>query len=246
MRVVGASVKKLYSDIVEDLLPPLSCGLDENVDSDTSIDQHTNVGFCKKPLEDLKERPVKANNTKQMTRDSRIDSDAVHAASYDGTPETDASFISSSRNSVKGSNVISHSIQYVGSKDIKSNIATNNNKINKKMAATKIFNEVTLAESDTCRTSQSCEISNENENLGVSVSKPALGEVARLSSEADHCNEIDNASTEESPNVQVVVKSAEEKQINTISSVPFGEPVGEYSSISWFSFIFFFISYCFH
>ncbi|XP_061367329.1 uncharacterized protein LOC133310412 isoform X2 [Gastrolobium bilobum] len=231
MLAVGTSVKKLYSDIVQDLLPPSSCDLDEKVDSELPIDQYTDAGFCKKPFQVLKKRSAKAD-TKQTTEDSRIhqnvDNDAIHAASYDVTCETDASFMSSSRNSVKGSNFISHSRQYVGSRDIKSNLGFCKNQENKKMAATKIFDEITLAETDTCRTSQPSEISkenhNQNQNSAISFSEPA----SRLASVADCCNEIENASTKLFPNIPVLDKSAEEKQINTSSSshVPFGESVG--------------------
>lgn len=235
MQTVGESVKNLYSDIVGDLLSPLSCDLDEKVDSELLKDQRTDAGFCKKPFQNLKQRPVKAN-TKQKAAGSRIDhnvaNDVIRAASYDGTCETDAFYMSSSKNSVKGSNFITRSRQDVGSADIKSSLAIDENQVNTKMAATKISNEITLSETD--RTSQCCEISNEdqNQNHGISVSKPAA-EVTRPASDADHCDEIENASTEQFPNDLVLVKSAEEKQIDTSSSCgPIGEPVGECFSIS--------------
>ncbi|KAJ1424291.1 hypothetical protein SESBI_11735 [Sesbania bispinosa] len=127
----------------------------------------------------FKERPVKAN-AEQTTEDSRIDhdvdNDAIHAASNDGTCETRASFMSSSRNSVRRRNFISHSRQYVGSMNIKSNLAFDKN-------------------------------------------QPASGKVTKLASEADYCNEIENDSTEQSTNVLVLVKSDEEKQINTSFSM---------------------------
>lgn len=245
MQSVGASVKKLYSDIVGDLLPSIACGLDEKEDSELPADQCTDAGLRKKPVKIFKERPAKAN-IKQTTVDSRIDknadNDCIHDASYDGTCKTDVLFKSSSRNSVKKSNFISRSRQYVGSMDIKSNLGVDENPVNEKMAATKIsneitsaetkiFNEITSAETDTCRPLQRCEISNEdqNQNHGARVSKPASAEVTSLASEADHCNEIENACTEQFPYVLVQVKSAEEKQIGMSSSCgPFGERDGEY------------------
>ncbi|TKY66780.1 hypothetical protein E2542_SST09669 [Spatholobus suberectus] len=227
MQTVGERVKKLYSDIMGDLLPP-----DEKVGIELPIDKCADAGFCNKPLQVYKERHVKAD-TKQTTEDSSIDhgvdNDVTLAASYDGASEADALIMSSMRNSVKESNFSSHSRHYVGSMDIKSNLRIDENPVNKKMAATKLINEITLAETDTCRTSQSCEISNENQNQnhGISVSKPASADMARLASKIDCSNEIENASTKQFPNVPVLVKSAEEEQIDMSSSscVPFGEPV---------------------
>ncbi|XP_027346194.1 uncharacterized protein LOC113858004 [Abrus precatorius] len=158
MQIVGKSVKKLYSDIMGDLLPP-----DEKEDTELPIDQYTNAGFCKKQFQFFKEKPVK-DDIKQTTEDLRIDHDvdneAIHTASYDGT----------------------------------------------------------------------CEISNENQNQnhGISASKLSSAEVTRLASEADSLNEIENASTKQFPSDQVLVRSAEEKEINMRSSsscVALEEPV---------------------
>lgn len=237
MQTVGTSVKKLYADVMRDSLPPSSCDLDDTVASELPTDQYTDAGFCKKPDQGFKARPVKTD-TKKTTKDSRIDhdvdNDTTYPASYDGTCETEA-FMSSSGESVKGSNFISCSRQYVGSMDTKSNLGIVENEENKKMAATKIFDEITSAETNRCRTSQSCELSNENQNqnLAVSVSKPASAEVTRLASAADFCYEIEHASTEQFPNAPELVKSAEKEQMNTSSSgVLFGEPDSEYFNIS--------------
>lgn len=237
MQAVGESVKKLCSDVIGDLLPPLSCDLDEieKGDSDFPIDQHTDAMLDQKPFQSSKERPAKAN-TKQI-EDSRInhnvDNDCTHVASHDSTCNTDASFKPSSRHSVKGFNFISHSKQCVGSMDIKSNLAIDENDVNRKMAATKT-DEITSVETDTCRTSQCCEISNEDQNHGTSVSNPTSVEVTRLTSEADLCNEIKNSNIEQIPDVLILARSAEEKQIDMNSFGPFEEPVGEYFSGSLF------------
>ncbi|KAK7312861.1 hypothetical protein VNO77_37057 [Canavalia gladiata] len=210
MQAVGTSVKKLYSDIMGDLLPP-----DEKVDTELPIDQHNDAvaGFCKKQFHVLKERPVKAD-IKQTTDDSRIDhavdNDAIHTLSYHGTCDTDASLVSPLTSSINESNAISHSGWHVGRMDVKSNLDTGKNQVNKKMVATKISREISKE--------------NRDQNHGISVSKPASAEVTRCASEADCFNEIENGSTKQ----LVQVKSAEEKQINMSSSsyVPFGEPVG--------------------
>ncbi|XP_020215098.1 uncharacterized protein LOC109799032 isoform X2 [Cajanus cajan] len=225
MQAVGESVKKFYSDIVEDLLES-----DEEVGIELPIDKHADARFYKKPFQVYKERHVKAD-TKQTTEDLRIhngvDNYAKLFASFDRTSEADAS--TSLRNSVKQSNFSSPSRQYAGRMDVNSNIGIDENPVRKEVAATKIIKETTLAEANTCTTLQSCEISseNQNQNHGVSVSKPASTEVTNLAPETDCSNEIENASTEQFPNVQELDKSAEEKQIDASSSccVPFAESV---------------------
>jgi len=226
MQAVGESVKKLYSEIVGDLLPP-----NEKVGIELSIDKHAEAGLCKKPFQVCNERHVKKTDTKQTTEDSRIDHGVDNAATlatpYNGTSNADASFMSSLRSSVKRRNFSSSSRQFVERMDVKSDLRIDENPVNEKMAATRIIDETTLAATNECMTSQSCEASNENQNQNLGV--------ARLNSETDFSNEIENDSNTQLPNYPVLVKSAGEKQIDTISSscVSFEEPVGEYFSISW-------------
>ncbi|CAJ1978838.1 unnamed protein product [Sphenostylis stenocarpa] len=227
MQAVGESVKKLYSDIMGDLLPP-----DEKVGIALPIDKYADAGLCKKPFQVCKERHVK-NYTKQTTEDSRIDHGvnkfATLATPYDDTSKANASIMSSLRSSVKEHNFSSPSRRFVGRMNVKSNLHIDEYPVNKKMAATKIINEFTLSGTDACMTSQSCETSNkgQNQNHGISISKPASSEVETLSSETDCSNEIENDTTTQFPNFLVLDKSTGEKQIDTISSsrVSFEEPV---------------------
>ena len=235
MQTVGASVKKLYSDVIRDFIPPSSYDLDVKVASELPVDQYTDAGFFEKPFQGFKEKPVK-EGTRQTNNDSRIDHGVDNVESDDGTSQTDALFMSSSRSSVKGSNFISHSRHYVGTMDIKPNLGIDENKVNKRVAANRIFDEITMAETNAYRTLQSCELSNENQNHAVRDSKPSSAEVTRLASLANCYNEIENAaSTEQFPNILVFPKSAEEKEVNTSTSsdVLFGAPDGEHFSISW-------------
>ncbi|KAL2328122.1 hypothetical protein Fmac_021549 [Flemingia macrophylla] len=245
MQAVGESVKKFYSDIVDDLLPS-----DEEIDIEFPTDKYADARFCKKPIQVYKERHVKAD-TKQTTEDlwnEHVDNDASFAASYNQTSKTSHSCEISNENqnqnyAISVSKSDSTEVRrlpkwYEVKMDVKSNLGINENQVNKKVNATKIIKETTLAETDTCRTSQSCEISNENlnQNNGISVSKPASTEVTMLASETDCSNEIEKARTKQLPNVQELGKSDEEKQIHASSSsscVSFAEPVGEYFSIPW-------------
>ncbi|CAJ2668746.1 unnamed protein product [Trifolium pratense] len=182
IQTVGDSVKKLYSDIVGDLIPSISCILDEKEDSELPIDQqHTDAGFCKKPVQNSMERYAKVNTKlKQTNNGLRIDHNADN---NNVIHKTGALFKPSSRSYVKKSNIVSRPRQYVGSMDIKSNLSIDVNKVNEKMAATKIFNELTSAEPDTRMPPLCSEILNEDQNHKASVSKPASDVVARLSSE---------------------------------------------------------------
>ena len=235
MQTVGESVKKIYSDVMQDLLPPSSYDLDETSAPELPIDQYADAGFSKKSFQGSKKITVK-DDTNQMTEDSRInhdvDNDVIHAEFCD----SDALFISASCNSVKRNNFIAHARQYVGSTHIKSNLGGDENQQNKNMPASKTVSEITLLKTDTCSISQSCEVSRVNQNHASTVSKPASSEVTTIASVADCCNEIENASTEEIPDVLVLAESAEEKEMHIISyssSDLLGDPYGKYLSVSW-------------
>ncbi|KAL5055072.1 hypothetical protein RYX36_035754 [Vicia faba] len=185
VQTVGESVKKLYSDIMRDLIPSLSCILDENDDdSELSIDRRTaDSRFGKKQVQNFMERSAKAN-TKQTTEHRRIglnvDKNGIHAAAYDRTGKTGALFTSSSRKPVKKSNIVSRSKHHIGSMDVKSNLGFDVNKVNEKPVATKIFNEISSAGTDTCIPSECSEISNEDQNHLASVSKTASDEEKQI------------------------------------------------------------------
>ncbi|XP_028195222.1 uncharacterized protein LOC114380394 isoform X3 [Glycine soja] len=227
MQTVGESVKKIYSDVMQDLLPPPLYDLDETSASELPIDQYIDAGFSNKSFQGSKKITVK-DDTNQTTEDSRIkhdvDNDVIHAKSGD----SDALFTSASCNSVKGNSFISHARQYVGSTDIRSNLGGDENRQNKSMPASKTVSEITLSKADTCSTSQSCELSRVNQNHAATVSKAAFAEVTTITSVDDCCNEIENASTEEIPNVLVLAaESAEEKEMHVSSyssSDLFGDP----------------------
>ncbi|MED6126454.1 hypothetical protein PIB30_078622 [Stylosanthes scabra] len=219
MQTVGANVKKLCTDVMRDFIPPSSCDLDENMASGP-VDQYIYAGLSERPFQSLKEKILK-EDFKQKKYDLRIhhdnDNDGDRAAYDGGTSHSDAMFILSSRSSVRRRNFISHRRRYDETTNIKPNIRIDGNQVNKRFVASKKFDKTTLAEINACRTSQSCEITNENKNPAVGDPKPSSSEVTRLSSIADSSDEIQNASSEQSPNVPKFTKSGEEKQMNTCS-----------------------------
>ncbi|KAJ1424578.1 hypothetical protein SESBI_11531 [Sesbania bispinosa] len=91
----------------------------------------------------------------------------------------------------------------------------------------KTDSEITLLETDVCSTSQSCELSNVNQNHEASAPKLPSAEITSLASVSNCCNEIGSASTEQNPNILVLVKSTEEKNnMSSSSSVLSEDPYG--------------------
>ncbi|XP_027342254.1 uncharacterized protein LOC113855025 isoform X2 [Abrus precatorius] len=225
MLTVGESVKKIYSDVMQDLLPPSIYNLDETPAFELPIDQYTDAGFSKKSFQGSKKITVKAD-TNQTTEDSRINRDVYDDVIHTESCDTDTLFMSASCNADKGNSLISHARQYVGSSDVESNLASYENQHNKNMSTSKAVSEITLSKTDTCSTLQACELSNVNQHHVATVSKPASAEEPAIASVADRCNEIENADTKEIPRVLILVKSAEGKEMNTSSnsSVLFGDP----------------------
>ncbi|KAK1567855.1 hypothetical protein Q3G72_017497 [Acer saccharum] len=99
VQTVGASVKKFYSDVMQDILPPSSMDLVKGDATFNMIaEKHHDVGIYKKPKVAMKEEAVKLAN-KPLTEDSQVtadmDKDASHGASFHGFLIEDTSFHSS-------------------------------------------------------------------------------------------------------------------------------------------------------
>ncbi|CAI8617460.1 unnamed protein product [Vicia faba] len=82
---------------------------------------------------------------------------------------------------IKMAYMLQHMIElHIGSMDVKSNLGSDVNKVNEKPVATKIFNEISSAGTDTCIPSECSEISNEDQNHLASVSKTASDEEKQI------------------------------------------------------------------
>lgn len=201
MQIVGESVTKFYSEVMEDLLPPSSCATPV-----LPIGQYANAAAIpKKSFQRSKKRMVKAN-TKRSTEDSSMNHD--------------------SGNSIKKSNFIWRPKQHVRSADIKLNISDDENLKNRKIPAPKTASKVALSKKDGCGSSQSCEISNVNENHEATVSKTASVEVTTFAAVADCCCETEKASSKQNCGFPVLVDSAEEKNMRSFPSDIFEDAHG--------------------
>ncbi|XP_014522083.1 uncharacterized protein LOC106778617 isoform X1 [Vigna radiata var. radiata] len=209
MQTVGESVKKICSEVMQDLRPLPSCDFDEISASELPINQNTDAGLAEKSFEGSRNITVN-DGTKQTTEDSRIsddvDIDVIHAESCD----SNTLFITASCYSLKGYN--------------KSNLG--GDKQDKSMSASKSACEITLSETDIHNTSQLCELSGINENHADTVSKPTSSESITIASLADCCNEIENTSTKEIIDDLEWAESTEgkEKHSSSYSCVLFVDP----------------------
>jgi len=114
----------------------------------------------------------------------------------------------------------------VRSADIKLNISSDENLQNRKILAPKTASEVTLSKTGGCCSSQSCEISNLNEDHKATILMTASAEATIFAAVADCCNETEKASAEQNRSVSVLVESAEAKNMSSFSSDKFEDAHG--------------------
>ncbi|XP_073224455.1 uncharacterized protein [Cicer arietinum] len=187
MEIVGESVKKFYSDVMQEILPQSSFSAPV-----MSVEQYTGAGLTKKSFQASREITIRAY-TEQSTENSSVNHDIGNDAVY----------------------AESCGKQCVESAEVKSNLSSDENQQNMKMVASNTTTEVALSKTDTCISSQSCEIANVNQNHEATVSKTDYAEVTNFASVEDCCNESENASTEQNSNAMELVESTEENEINT-------------------------------
>uniref|UniRef100_A0A5B7AJE7 Uncharacterized protein n=1 Tax=Davidia involucrata TaxID=16924 RepID=A0A5B7AJE7_DAVIN len=70
VQTVGANLKKFYSDVMQDLLPPSSIDPVKVAAADLSLNPYADYGINKKPKASINEDAIKVN--KQVTEDSRV------------------------------------------------------------------------------------------------------------------------------------------------------------------------------
>lgn len=68
VQTVGASVKKFYSDVVEDMLPPSSLNPGKVTNSEFVLEQFNHVEVCKKPKPMIKKEPLRTDISQLQKR----------------------------------------------------------------------------------------------------------------------------------------------------------------------------------
>lgn len=189
---VGETVKKFYSDVVQDLLPPSSFDPVKVQASDLPVERYSDVGIYKKPKIGIKRRSVRVD-----TEDSKAMADMHKAVGHSqslalsGVPR-------SSEDSVKGTCSELCSGQH-GNGGIynNSNLGIKENPENYKLPPAEMSGAV-VPINDVDRVSSFCELLNENRGAScdhtVTISASASVEVRRFDSLAESGNRVENAS----------------------------------------------------
>lgn len=189
---VGESVKKFYSDVVEDLLPSSSVDHVKALASDLSVDRrYSDVGIHKTPEVPVKKVPVIVN-VDRLTENSKVIADRDK---YFGNALSHRKnkLSPSSVDSVKGT---CDSGQYNnGSISNNSKMGVKNGLGNEKFSATEISEAI---RNDLSRASSFLELLNENHGAPcdntAKISAPALAEVRGVDSILESSNALGNAS----------------------------------------------------
>lgn len=168
VQTVGSTVKKFYSDVIEDLLPPPSMDLVKGaVASNLPPEQSTAVGICKKPKIGIKEEAMKVNN-EQLSESSLatadLDKGAGRGQSFQGFHSEDTSFQPSMGDTVKGAFSDVYSKEY----DVRSGHNQSSIRMQKickedNLPPSEISGASRHMERDLCRASSSCELLDKNQ-----------------------------------------------------------------------------------
>ncbi|KAJ0052517.1 hypothetical protein Pint_02399 [Pistacia integerrima] len=167
VQTVGASVKKFYSDVVQDLLPPSSMDLVKGAaSSDLPAEQYTDIGIYKKPKVSMKEEAVMVDHGQSDDSHATYDLDkaASHVPSFHGFDIEDTSFQPYSGNTAKGSCSGSYPKQYGNRIRCKSRLGVKKISKEENFSLREMFGAVTHTEKDHSRALLFSELSDKNQN----------------------------------------------------------------------------------
>lgn len=100
VQTVGVSVKKFYSDVVQDLVPPSCIDPVKVAAADLSLNPYADFGIYKKPKASIKKDTIKRE--KEVTKDSKVISGAnTDHSSFSGLHNVDRGFYEHSNVPVK-------------------------------------------------------------------------------------------------------------------------------------------------
>ncbi|KAK4577754.1 hypothetical protein RGQ29_028036 [Quercus rubra] len=196
---VGATVKRFYSDVVQDFTPPSSEDPVKVPASELPVERYSDVGIYRRRKVGMKKDPLRVDVGKQA-EDSKVISgmnkNVGCARSLHAVRDVDNLCQLSSGDSVKGTYSEAFSGHYRdGNIYNKSNLGIQEIPENDKLPQTEMSGEIAPI-NDVGRASS--ELSNQNQGAScdqtVTVSAPALVEVGRFDSIAESCNEVENAS----------------------------------------------------
>ncbi|XP_044466450.1 uncharacterized protein LOC123196468 isoform X2 [Mangifera indica] len=182
VQTVGASVKKFYADVVQDLTPPSMDLVKGAATSDLPIEQYTDIGIYKKPEASKKEETVMVDH--RQSDDSHatfdLDKDASHVPSFHGFDIDDTSFQPYSGDTVQGACSDSYSKQYGNRSRCKSRLGVKKKSNRDNFSLREMFGTVTHIEKDHSETLLFSELSDENkksfcDQRGISPTPDMVG-----------------------------------------------------------------------
>ncbi|KAJ4729677.1 Structural maintenance of chromosomes protein like [Melia azedarach] len=202
VQTVGASVKKFYSDVLQDALPPSSVDLVKgSVASNLPAEQASDVGICKKLKVGAKKEAIKVDN-EQLTEYSlptaTVYKESGHGSSFNGFHIEDTSFQLHSWDTAEGawSDVYLKECNQLSGQNQSSLGALKLSK-DENLPPTEMSGAITRMEKDVNRAS-SCELLDEKEEASgaqVAVTPiPVTTEVAECRSIEETYDELENAS----------------------------------------------------
>ncbi|XP_012079053.1 uncharacterized protein LOC105639575 isoform X3 [Jatropha curcas] len=166
VQTVGSGVKKLYSDVMQDLLPPSSEDATKGAVSDLPLELYADVGFYVKPKVGMKEKHVEVDDMEKLTEDAKMATayNFGHPPPFQRLSRTDNLFPLSERDSAGGA-----SKQYdKGSLSDKSNLSIKKISKRKNVPLNEKIGAIIPLEKDLTKPSSFREASYEN-HLGYSA-----------------------------------------------------------------------------
>ncbi|XP_043805875.1 uncharacterized protein LOC110629977 isoform X2 [Manihot esculenta] len=159
VQTVGSTVKKFYSDVMQDLLPPSSVDATKDGVYDLPLELYADVGIYMKPKVAMKEKHTKVDNIEKLTEDPKMiihNKFSGHSPTFRRLNHVDSSFPLSQGDSPEGDPG-----QYgKGSLSNKPHMGTK--KIRKRVSLNEKSGNISPLDKDLTRASSFYEPSNEN------------------------------------------------------------------------------------
>ncbi|PON35358.1 hypothetical protein PanWU01x14_336910 [Parasponia andersonii] len=200
VQTVGASVKRFYSDVMQDLLPPTSVDSEKVSPCGFTVEQDSGEGINRKPNVRKKEEPAKADD--QSTRAVKVTPDNgkdVGLAPLINVRSDQDNSCGPSRECLKGacSNLPLRQHQDESTYN-SSNVAVNETQSQAKLMPTEESCVISPEKYLSGGSTSCCEFVNEiHEASGdekASMTTPSMNEGTRSDSNREDCDEIENAS----------------------------------------------------
>ncbi|XP_065874011.1 uncharacterized protein [Euphorbia lathyris] len=166
VQTVGSSVKRFYSDVMQDLIPPSSMDAAKGADSDLPLDFYGDVGIYMKPKIGMKEKQAKVGDVKKFTENQKktTNENSDYAPPFERLSHVDNLFPLAQEDFTGGA-LRKHNKESLSKK---SNLRTRKNSKTESASLNEQSGAVTCSDKDMNRGSSFCEPSNEN-HLGNST-----------------------------------------------------------------------------